>query len=785
MRQRFKQLCSKLQLFLQSISLGKNAITGASLGILLGTLFLWVVFSLLNYINLKDPWILLFQFLILLGAILFGFVVLWSMKLLNKVPKPINLAIGITLPLLFSMSFEWITPFAFLTLLALCGAVIAVLNKTKFRNLSTRKKIITTLGLLIGFGGITGFSILYAKKGFEMDSIENAVSKVESQIENIDAVSPLEKGPYQVNQLTYGSGTDRHRVEFSKKVSFRTDSVNGVAFLDNWEGFGGWWRTKYWGFDSKSLPLNARVWYPEGDGPFPLALIVHGNHSMQDYSDGGYAYLGELLASKGIILASVDENFLNGSWSDFLGELEEENDARAWLLLEHLRVWHEWNSSEEHMFYNKIDMDNIALIGHSRGGEAVAHAALFNTLPFYPDDASIPFNYNYNIKSIVAIAPVDGQYAPGKKRTILKDLNYLTIHGSQDGDVTSFAGSKQYERIQFQDSSYHFKSGIYIQGANHGQFNTSWGNNDSGNPLSGFLNFEQLLSKQDQENIAKVFITSFFDITLKNKTQYLPLFLDARKGKDWLPKTIYINQFQDSNLDIIANFEEDFDVTTTTGKKGSISSTNLSVWKEQEIQLKRQQKGSKAVFIGWNNTSKDNLDSEDPYQNASYSIAFGDKKLDSTSVLTFSMAESQESSNPKLKGKWLDERNENDNIKDQAEVNKPQNNDKQELEEKQVEEPIDFTIQITDGNGERISFPLSTFSTLQRELEVMILKTGFLTGEKESEKAFQTFYFPLEKLQNRNPKFDLESILEIRFIFDKTEEGVVCLDDLGFMKEFQ
>ena len=51
---------------------------------------------------------------------------------------------------------------------------------------------------------------------------------------------------------------------------------------------------------------------PRGDGPFPLALIVHGNHSMEDYSDPGYAYLGELLASRGIIMASVDENFING-----------------------------------------------------------------------------------------------------------------------------------------------------------------------------------------------------------------------------------------------------------------------------------------------------------------------------------------------------------------------------------------------------------------------------------------------------------------------------------------
>ena len=49
------------------------------------------------------------------------------------------------------------------------------------------------------------------------------------------------------------------------------------------------------------------------EGLFPLVLIVHGNHLMNDYSDPGYEYLGKLLASKGYIFVSVDENFLNAA----------------------------------------------------------------------------------------------------------------------------------------------------------------------------------------------------------------------------------------------------------------------------------------------------------------------------------------------------------------------------------------------------------------------------------------------------------------------------------------
>ena len=57
---------------------------------------------------------------------------------------------------------------------------------------------------------------------------------------------------------------------------------------------------KYWGFEPNSLPLNARVWFPQDEGLFPLVLIVHGNHEMIEFSDPGYAYLGKLAREPGI-----------------------------------------------------------------------------------------------------------------------------------------------------------------------------------------------------------------------------------------------------------------------------------------------------------------------------------------------------------------------------------------------------------------------------------------------------------------------------------------------------
>ena len=782
---KFQQVRRWLSDRIKRISPGKNAVRGASLGLLVVTAIFWVLFALGIFRNIKDGWALLFLLLFASAAILVGFLARWSISLLGKVPKFLKLALLISVPLLFIMSFDWVLVLIFTLLSLLCGAVVMVLKKTGYQNLTTPKKVVTIFGVVIGFGGFIAAGFLYLQDGFEVKKITDAALASDTTIEQIEAPSPALKGAYTVKTLTYGSGEDHHRPEFGSQTDLRTESVNGLAFIDNWEGFGGWWREKYWGFDSKSLPLNARVWYPEGDGPFPLVLIVHGNHSMQDYSDPGYAYLGELLASRGIILASVDENFINGSWSDVFGGLEKENDARGWLLLEHLKVWHQWNAKEGNLFHRKIDTANLALIGHSRGGEAVAHAAMFNKLPFYPDDASVRFDYHYNIKSIVAIAPVDGQYEPGETRTAFEDVSYFVLHGAQDADVNSYMGSQQYERIRFTDSLYHFKAGVYVYGANHGQFNTSWGNNDIGNPFTGLLNLKQLLPAEDQEKIAQVYISSFLDVTLKDKKEYLPLFLDARKGKDWLPETIYLSQFEDSSFKPIADFDEDFDLVSTTQDGGAIYTRNLSVWREKEIKLKWEKKGSRALFAGWDYDLEEKSDSVASVPDsllASYAIRLIPVPVDSTGALVFSMAESRESADPRSEGKWVENEPESRDENTEAEEDNEEETGKTKEDEEEVKEPIDFTFQLIDSTGQKVSFPLSRFAPLQREIEVVLMKSAFIMDDKESEKVFQTFYFAAADFQEINPDFKISGLVELKFIFDKSKKGVIVIDDIGFMK---
>lgn len=805
MKKFFKRIGTWIKGKLNLIKPGAFAMKGAALGLLVLTLLVFLIGIITMTINFKDPWLLVFGLLILLVATLVAFLSVKLIKLIFEIPRIYKLALfaSVILLSLIQLGDERFLIYLILVF-SLFGAGVAMFWKGHFRRLSTPKKVVSILGSVIGIVGVGCLIYFGSIRGLEIDEQINAAKLTEDKILPIQAGSPAADGSFQFNTFTYGSGKDLRREEFAEGVTYQTESVDGRAFIDNWKKFGGWWREKYWGFDAKELPLNARVWMPEGTGPFPLVLVVHGNHPMQDFSDPGYDYLGEFLASKGMILASVDENFINGSWTDLFGRLEKENDARGWLLLEHLRIWDEWNKDESHPLFGKADMEKIALMGHSRGGEAVGHAAMLNALEYYPDDASIKLGYHFNIKGIVAIAPVDGQYKPGGSGTKFENVNYLSFHGAQDADVTSFAGAMQFERIKFTDSTYHFKSAVYISGANHGQFNTSWGDNDILTSFKGILNREQLMPVAEQEEVAKVYIGAFLDASLNNRVEYLPLFNDARTGKDWLPESTYLSQFEDSNTRIWANFDEDFELTSIS-TRGTANGENLSVWREAEIDMEYGKKGSRAVYLGWNyeklNEGIDTLWKDGAIPAipdsvlASYSIVLDSMSFspDSTSVLIFSLAESTESSNPKSEGKWKNETNSNsdeelneesENNSEEEETNEDNAEDKEDEEkQKKPEAPINFTVILVDESGAEINFPLSEFSHLQRQIKSRVLKMDFLDKKDHSENIFQTFTFDLEKLKSKNPIFSPESIREIRFQFDQNESGVIILDQLGFSKK--
>src|SRR5690349_20335957 len=97
----------------------------------------------------------------------------------------------------------------------------------------------------------------------------------------INAPNPGMPGTFKVLRMYYGSGTDKNRPEYKDSVTYKTKPVDASPFATIAPAQAGD-RKDFWGFDLKAAPIQGRVWYPEGAGPFPLILVVHGNHTPND-----------------------------------------------------------------------------------------------------------------------------------------------------------------------------------------------------------------------------------------------------------------------------------------------------------------------------------------------------------------------------------------------------------------------------------------------------------------------------------------------------------------------
>ncbi|MCJ8270109.1 MAG: hypothetical protein MJK04_11995, partial [Psychrosphaera sp.] len=382
-------------------------------------------------------------------------------------------------------------------------------------------------------------------------------------------------------------------------------------------------------------------------------------------------------------------------------------------------------------FAGKIDMSKTVLMGHSRGGEAAATAALFNTMNHYPDNALETFDFGFDIAGVVAIAPADGQYRPRGQLVALTDTNYLTIQGSLDGDAKSFMVSSAYARDVFSGESFKFKSSLYIYRANHSQFNDDWGRCDMNVSMCAVFNDHNMLTKAQQQQIAKVYISAFVDtVTADTVTQpnndYLEIFSDASKAAKWLPDTFYINNYADSNHQVIANFEEDSAPSTAVG--GHISAQNLSVWFESMVTLKWNELDSYVVQLGWDKPG------------ASYQIDLQPNLFtieeNSRLVFSLSMVEGEQTA-------------------------------------------LDFSIKVSDSNGQSATVLLSQQQLLYPQIRNKPKITRYMDSRPFSEVVMQYYQFKLSDFLAVNPKLKLGNLRTVSLVFDQSERGEILLDDVA------
>lgn len=603
--------------------------------------------------------------------------------------------------------------------------------------LMTRPAVRYSLFVLAAVLGI-GFTIWLINPG--TDGYLAKAAEASSAIEPLELANPGSAGSFAVQSLSYGSGENRRRPEYGQDAALTTPPVDGSPIFNGYSGFVDGYYQWYNGFDFSRLPLNGLVWYPEGDGPFPLVLIVHGNHGMTEPSDPGYAYLGEHLASRGFITVSVDQNFLNGF---ALADPDmKEMPLRGWLLLKHLEQWREWNDTPGNPFFGQVDLDRIGLVGHSRGGEAVAHATVLNTKPYDPvDQVSSAEDFGFGIRGIVALAPCDNRFQPDDRPIQVNDADYLLLAGAHDQDMFYLDGLGQYTRANFAENPDGFKAIAYLYRANHGNFNTVWGDADQGEFESVLLNRKPLLAAEEQQQAAKVFIAGFLEASLNDKDEYRALFYHPAGARDWLPDDIIVTQYRDADfIPVATNVKLTPEEIDLAGGRASVTGTS-----NQQIIGYKLKDGETTVpnpglLLEWAAGGE-----------PAYSIRLPDGAAE-----TFGLTPAHAVSF---------------NLVD--------------MSEKETSPAV--SVELTTSEGVTVSLPLSQFGLFPPPLPVQLTKAGWIAAAKgyeidtptPYERLPQTFDLPLSAFAAANPAFRPEALTDIRIEFDGATPDAVMIDDLG------
>lgn len=276
----------------------------------------------------------------------------------------------------------------------------------------------------------------------------------------------------------------------------------------------------------------------------PLLIFLHGQAEAYYPSYGGYAYLAKGLANQDqkYIIISIDANQANEVKyiSDFyelkqiLAKYPGDDGlqlARGRLVLKHLELWARWNAgSTANLPLNdvdtsagsfdfaslagKIDLAQIGMMGHSRGGEGVR--AAYNYLTGREPAYAWPFSAipTPKVRAIFEIASSDQL-----RRLNADGVVWNLLAGMCDGDVW-LDSLRAFDRMMYaasENNNFPMQKSVYVVwGANHNGFNTKWAPDPEANgicdgPNNGVsTNSKKLLKSTDQQAIAAQSLTAFF-----------------------------------------------------------------------------------------------------------------------------------------------------------------------------------------------------------------------------------------------------------------------------------
>ena len=305
------------------------------------------------------------------------------------------------------------------------------------------------------------------------------------------------------------------------------------------------------------LELTGRVYAPADAAGrrLPLVVIAHGlfwtcanettGKVRQDWpcrraftsirSDRGYDYLGQALAAQGMVVVSIGANGVNAGQ---LGEVADR--ARGVLAYQHLRMWRGLvergagplvgsftdavtGEPATPDFAAAVDLRNVGLVGHSRGGRGMMWAAADKHRKLVPAGV--------RIRAVFGMAAAGPPFMDRAFRRLqVGRIPLMTWAGTCDA-----VGRDEYNRLARRLGN-PVNIGITVHGANHNNLNARWAA-ESGQPGAEDdalhpdgrpdrcydwdpANDYATLSYDDEQTVAATYIEAFFARYLQGREEY-------------------------------------------------------------------------------------------------------------------------------------------------------------------------------------------------------------------------------------------------------------------------
>jgi trimeric autotransporter adhesin len=323
--------------------------------------------------------------------------------------------------------------------------------------------------------------------------------------------------------------------------------------------------------------LEGRIYLPTTGGARPTVILLHGRHTWCSSgstwpcsttaapipSFKGYEATAQNLATRGYAVISISANAINANDSSNATAPDAGAVARGQLVLDTLTMLRKASAGEAVSFHDnqkdvdvdldtalafdtatvdkgttptsgtnpgtaitaadlvgRFDLNDVGLMGHSRGGEGVVSAVNLNQALAEP----------FGIKSVIPLAPVDFE------RETVVDTPMLVMLPYCDGDVSNQQGQHFFDDSRYADDDA-LKSVVWVMGANHNFFNSvwtpgkyasatsdDWGATSTDAVCGPRAATNQRLSADDQYNVGVALMSAWFRMTLGGEDQFLPTF---------------------------------------------------------------------------------------------------------------------------------------------------------------------------------------------------------------------------------------------------------------------